>query len=339
MPSSKIDYKSAKKVVRVKNLCKWFPVKRTLFDSITKKPVRYVRAVDDVTLDIYEGEALGLVGESGCGKSTLARTIIRLYEPTSGSIELEGTEISNLNGAALRALRPRMQMIFQDPYSSLNPRMSVEDIIGEILRVHKVVPKGQIKQRVYELMGKCGLTSDYAHRFPGEFSGGQRQRVGIARALALNPNFIIADEPVSALDVSIQAQIINLLSELQQELGLTILFISHDLRVVRYITHRVAVMYLGNIMELGETDDVFSNPMHPYTEVLTKAAPVMDPRNRSREYAIDGETPSPINMPDGCRFHPRCTRCTKRCRMEAPKLSEVKPGRFVACHYPLTEDK
>ena len=335
MPSNKIDYQNGEKLVEVKDLCKWFALKRTVADAVTRKPVRYVKAVDHVSLDVYRGECLGLVGESGCGKSTLARTIIRLYDPTSGSIRVGGTEIATLKGKALRELRPQMQMIFQDPYSSLDPRMTVEDIIGEILQVHKIVEKDKVLERTHELMAMCGLTADYGPRYPGEFSGGQRQRVGIARALALDPKFIIADEPVSALDVSIQAQIINLLGDLQQQLGLTILFISHDLRVVRYITHRVAVMYLGSVMELGETEKIFSQPRHPYTQVLTKAAPVMNPLDRSREYAIEGETPSPINMPTGCRFHPRCTHCTQQCREQAPELREIEPGRFVACHHPL----
>ena len=331
----RFDYARAPKLVEVRDLCKWFPVKRTIADSLARRPVRYVKAVDHVSLDIYQGECLGLVGESGCGKSTLARTIIRLHEPTSGQILLEGTDIARLGSKALRPLRPHMQMIFQDPYSSLNPRMTVRSIIGELLLYHKVVPKDQVDARVEELMQMCGLSADYAHRFPGEFSGGQQQRVGIARALALNPRFIIADEPVSALDVSIQAQIINLLGDLQQELGLTILFISHDLRVVRHITHRVAVMYLGHVMELGPTAALFDHPLHPYTLVLTKAAPVMDPLHRTREYAIEGETPSPIHMPSGCRFHPRCPYCTDRCKEEMPELREVAPGRFVACHRPL----
>ena len=335
MADIRFDYAKAPRLVEVKDLCKWFPVKRTIADSIARRPVKYVKAVDHVSLDIYEGECLGLVGESGCGKSTLARTIIRLYEPTSGEILLEGKDISHLGSKAMRPLRPHMQMIFQDPYSSLNPRMTVRAIISELLLYHNVVPREQVNARVEELMQMCGLSADYAGRFPGEFSGGQQQRVGIARALALNPRFIIADEPVSALDVSIQAQIINLLGDLQQQLGLTILFISHDLRVVRHITHRVAVMYLGHVMELGPTEALFDEPHHPYTSVLTKAAPVMNPLNRSREYAIEGETPSPIHMPSGCRFHPRCPYCTEQCRTEMPELREIGSGRFVACHHPL----
>ncbi|MBQ3425272.1 MAG: ABC transporter ATP-binding protein [Clostridia bacterium] len=332
MAEASFDYGAAGKLIEIRDLCKWFPLKRTIADGLLGREVRYVKAVDHVSLDIFRGECLGLVGESGCGKSTLARTVIRLHAPTSGQILLEGTDIAGLSARALRPLRPKMQMIFQDPYSSLNPRMDVRSIIGELLSYHRVVPKEQVDARVAELMQMCGLSPDYAHRYPGEFSGGQQQRVGIARALALNPEFIIADEPVSALDVSIQAQIINLLGDLQRRLNLTILFISHDLRVVRHITHRVAVMYLGSVMELGATEALFDHPLHPYTRVLTKAAPVLDPLRRTREYAIEGETPSPIDMPSGCRFHPRCPRCTERCRREAPELRQVAPGRFVACH-------
>jgi oligopeptide/dipeptide ABC transporter ATP-binding protein len=335
MAKAKFDYATAPKLVEVKDLCEWFPMKRTIADSVLRRPQKYVKAVDHVSLDIYKGECLGLVGESGCGKSTLARTIIRLYTPTSGEILLNGTDIAKMSNKELRPLRPKMQMIFQDPYSSLNPRMSVRSIIGELLRYHHVVPNDQVDARVEELMHMCGLTADYADRYPGEFSGGQQQRVGIARAIALQPEFIIADEPVSALDVSIQAQIINLLGDLQEQLGLTILFISHDLRVVRHITHRVAVMYLGSVMELAETEALFKHPLHPYTSVLTKAAPVMNPLQRSHEDAIEGETPSPINMPSGCRFHPRCPYCTECCKTEAPQLREIAPGRFVACHHPL----
>ena len=278
------------------------------------------------------------MGESGCGKSTLARTLLRLYEPTSGSVKLGGADISHMKGAELRRLRPQMQMIFQDPYSSLNPRMSVYDTVAEMLRVHKVVPAAEIPARVEQLLTMSGLSMDIAQRFPGEFSGGQRQRIGIARALSLNPAFIVADEPVSALDVSIQAQIINLLAQLQKELELTVLFISHDLRVVRHITHRVMVMYLGGNVEVGPTEEIFTRPAHPYTQVLTKAAPKLDPLNRRRDYAIEGEPPSPINTPTGCRFHPRCPFCTDICRTEVPALAEIAPGRLCACHYPLHSD-
>ena len=322
-------------LLEVDHLCKWFPLKRTIGDVVQKKEKAYLKAVNDVSFQLYKGENLGLVGESGCGKSTLARTILRLYEPTSGTVKLNGQDISHMKGSQLRKLRPQMQMIFQDPYSSLNPRMSVYDTIAEMLKVHNMVPASEIPARVEELLTMSGLSMDIAQRFPGEFSGGQRQRIGIARALSLKPAFIVADEPVSALDVSIQAQIINLLSQLQRELNLTVLFISHDLRVVRHITHRVMVMYLGSNVEVGPTGEIFSHPAHPYTQVLTKAAPKLDPLNRQREYAIEGEPPSPINTPSGCKFHPRCPYCTDRCRQEEPALREIAPGHLCACHYPL----
>ncbi|WP_130869728.1 ABC transporter ATP-binding protein [Intestinimonas massiliensis (ex Afouda et al. 2020)] len=322
-------------LLEVDHLCKWFPLKRTIADVAHHKERAYLKAVNDVSFHLYKGENLGLVGESGCGKSTLARTILRLYEPTSGTVKLNGQDISHMKGSQLRRLRPQMQMIFQDPYSSLNPRMSVYDTIAEMLKVHHMVPPEEIPARVEELLTMSGLTMDIAQRFPGEFSGGQRQRIGIARALSLKPAFIVADEPVSALDVSIQAQIINLLSKLQKELDLTVLFISHDLRVVRHITHRVMVMYLGSNVEVGPTEEIFKHPAHPYTQVLTKAAPKLDPLNRQRDYAIEGEPPSPINTPSGCKFHPRCPYCTDKCRTEVPELKEVAPGHLCACHYPL----
>jgi len=323
------------KVVEVKNLSKWFPLKYGITDVIARKPRKYVKAVNNVTLGIYKGENLGLVGESGCGKSTLARNIVRLYEPTKGKVILNGTDITNMKGAKLRKIRPTMQMIFQDPYSSLNPRMSVYEVISEMLAVHNMVEKSNVPNRVKELLEMSGLSMEIADRFPGEFSGGQRQRIGIARALALEPEIIIADEPVSALDASIQAQIINLLDDLQKRLGLTILFISHDLGVIRYITNRVAVMYLGSIVELGKTKDVFEKPCHPYTLALTKAAPSLDPTNRKRGYTIKGEIPSPINMPNGCKFHNRCRYCKDICKTEEPKYIQVSKNRYVSCHFPL----
>jgi oligopeptide/dipeptide ABC transporter ATP-binding protein len=336
--TKEFDNNSTEKVIETKNLCKWFPQKYSITDQLMKKPKKYVKAVNNVSIQIYKGENLGLVGESGCGKSTFARSIIRLYDPTSGSIYLNGLDITNLKGEELRKVRPAMQMVFQDPYSSLNPRMTVYEILAEMLSVHHMVPKADIPARVNELLEMCGLGSEAAGRFPGEFSGGQRQRIGIARSLSLNPQFVIADEPVSALDVSIQAQIINLLADLQKRLNLTILFISHDLRVVRYITHRIVVMYLGSVVEQGPTEEVFCHPLHPYTEVLTKAAPALDPLNKTKEYAITGEPPSPIDTPEGCSFHPRCTECKEKCKKETPELREVLPGRFVACHYPLLDE-
>jgi oligopeptide/dipeptide ABC transporter, ATP-binding protein, C-terminal domain len=325
------------KLIEIEGLSKHFPIKYRVTDALSGKKRRYVRAVNDVSFSIYKGESLGLVGESGCGKSTLAKSIIRLYEPTSGKIVFRGKDITHLRGKALNAERPAMQMIFQDPYSSLNPRMTVYEIIAEMLKVHRKVPKDRIRDRTAELIETCGLGMEVADRFPGEFSGGQRQRIGIARALSLEPELILADEPVSALDVSIQAQIINLLSSLQKRLDLSLLFISHDLRVVRHITRRVAVMYLGKVVELGETEAIFSMPLHPYTSVLMKAAPVLDPRNRVRDYAIEGEPPSPIDLPSGCPFHPRCTRCRELCSREEPALLAASGGRLVACHYPLID--
>ena len=299
---------------------------------LQRKEKRYLKAVNDVSFQLFKGENLGLVGESGCGKSTLARTILRLYEPTSGTIRLNGTDISHMKGDALRRLRPQMQMSFQDPYSSLNPRMSVYDTIAEMLRVHKVVPAEELPARVEQLLTMSGLTMDIAERFPGEFSGGQRQRIGIARALSLNPAFIVADEPVSALDVSIQAQIINLLKDLQEKYNLTYLFISHDLSVVEHISDAVGVMYLGNLVEYGSTEDIFRNPLHPYTKALFSAIPVPDPTVKMNRIVLEGSIPSPANPPSGCKFHTRCAYCTERCKQEAPVQREVEPGHYVVCH-------
>ena len=317
-------------LLEVEHLCKWFPLKRTAGDVLQRKEKRYLKAVNDVSFQLFKGENLGLVGESGCGKSTLARTILRLYEPTSGTIRLNGTDISHMKGDALRRLRPQMQMIFQDPYSSLNPRMSVYDTIAEMLRVHKVVPAEELPARVEQLLTMSGLTMDIAERFPGEFSGGQRQRIGIARALSLNPAFIVADEPVSALDVSIQAQIINLLAQLQRELELTVLFISHDLRVVRHITHRVMVMYLGRCVEKGTKDQIFNNPRHPYTQALLSATPRLNPDDRRERIKLSGELPSPLNPPPGCAFNARCRRRFGPCTQLQPQLKDYG-GQLVAC--------
>ncbi|MDO4332282.1 MAG: ATP-binding cassette domain-containing protein [Eubacteriales bacterium] len=314
-------------LLEVKNVCKYFPVKR--------RPGKFVKAVDDVSFFVRKGENLGIVGESGCGKSTLARTLIRLYEPTSGTIMLDGNDISGLTGKKLNAARGKMQMVFQDPYSSLDPRMTVYAILKEMLKVHKICPDAEIPEKIEALLSMTGLGRESASRYPGEFSGGQRQRICIARALSSHPEFIIADEPVSALDVSIQAQILNLLKKLQKELNLTVLFISHDLNVIRYISDRVIVMYLGSVVEEGRTEDVFLKPLHPYAEVLTKAVPELDPKVRSRESAIEGDLPSPIDLPEGCRFHPRCKYCQEKCRTERPLLAETDGGRRVACHYPL----
>ena len=322
-------------LLQLKGVSKWFPRKRTIQDALKKTERQYVKAVSDVTMDIYQGENLGLVGESGCGKSTLARTIMRLYEPTAGHIILEGQDISHMRGERLRKERIKMQMVFQDPYSSLNPRMTVYEMLEEPLKVYHMVPPKDIPGQIEHLLRISGLSPEIANRFPGEFSGGQRQRLGIARALALHPRFIIADEPVSALDVSIQAQILNLMADLQEKLNLTILFISHDLHVVRHISDRVVVMYLGSIVESGKTEDVFDRPHHPYTNVLMKAVPSLNVDARSEEYAIEGDPPSPIHIPSGCRFHPRCTFCQEKCRTEQPELVTLPDGRQIACHYPL----
>ena len=321
-------------LLEVEHLCKWFPLKRTAGDVLQRKEKRYLKAVNDVSFQLFKGENLGLVGESGCGKSTLARTILRLYEPTSGTIRLNGTDISHMKGDALRRLRPQMQMIFQDPYSSLNPRMSVYDTIAEMLRVHKVVPAEELPARVEQLLTMSGLTMDIAERFPGEFSGGQRQRIGIARALAVNPEFIVCDEPISALDVSIQSQVVNMLEDMQQELGLTYLFIAHDLSVVRHISNRIGVMYLGKLVEVGDSEEIYQNHLHPYTEALLSSVPLPDPElaHRSEPIMLQGDIPSPIDPPSGCRFRTRCPYATDKCKEAVPEFKEHAPGHWAACH-------
>ncbi len=305
--------------------------------SVIPGQQRTVYAVDGVSLEVWRGETLGLVGESGCGKSTLGRCLMRLYEITDGRILLNGTDITRLGPRELRPFRRQMQMVFQDPYASLNPRRRVGDLIAEPLRVHRHLGRAAIERRLKELMQLVGLHPDHLNRFPHEFSGGQRQRIGVARALALEPGLIVADEPVSALDVSIQAQIVNLLADLQERLGLTYIFIAHDLSVVRQVSSRIAVMYLGAIVETGPTELVYGAPAHPYTEALISAVPVpeLDRPGRRERVVLAGDVPSPMNPPAGCRFSPRCRYATDRCRTERPALRRLPDGREVACHYPL----
>jgi oligopeptide transport system ATP-binding protein len=314
-------------LVEVKNLKKYFPKKRGLFG----REKTYVKAVDDVSFTIYKGETLGLVGESGCGKSTTGKMLMRLLDPTEGQILFEGKEISSLNDNQIREMRKEFQMVFQDPYASLNPRMKVGDIISEPLIIHGC-PKEKREERVQKLLEVVGLSAYHANRYPHEFSGGQRQRIGIARALAVNPKLIIADEPVSALDVSIQSQILNLLKDLQDEFQLTYLFIAHDLSVVEHISDRVGVMYLGKIVELADKETLFQNPMHPYTKALISAVPIPNPRLKRDRIILKGDIPSPSNPPSGCTFHTRCPFATDICKKEIPKLREISSGHFVSCH-------
>jgi oligopeptide transport system ATP-binding protein len=317
-------------IVSVEKIVKRFP-HREGFLGMKK---REVRAVEDVSFSIERGETLGLVGESGCGKSTLGRVILQLIAPTSGRIRFEDQDITGLSESKLRPLRRKMQIIFQDPYSSLNPRMTVRAILGEAMRIQGVVKSaGEESERIATLLGKVGLRPDHASRYPHEFSGGQRQRIGIARALAVNPTFIVADEPISALDVSIQAQIVNLLSDLQEELGLSYLFIAHDLRVVELVSRRVAVMYLGRIVELATSKELYENAKHPYTKALMSAVPVPEPGAKRSRIVLGGEPPSPLDPPAGCHFHPRCPIAQKGlCDKDAPELREISPGHHVACH-------
>ena len=315
-------------VIRVKDLKKYFPVRKGVFG----RTVGHVHAVDGVSFDINEVETLGLVGESGCGKSTVGRTLIRLLEPTSGSIYLGNHELTHLHSKDLRPHRKKMQMIFQDPFASLDPRMTARDIVGELLDVHDGLTRKEKDRRVAELFERVGLRSNQMDNYPHEFSGGQRQRLGIARALSLRPQVIICAEPVSALDVSIQAQVVNLLAELQAELGLSYLFISHDLAVVKHISHRVAIMYLGRIVEIGTRRDLFENPQHPYTESLLSAVPIPDPKARRKVRVLQGDVPSPINRPKGCHFHTRCPYATDRCEREDPVMHDITSSHAVACH-------
>jgi oligopeptide transport system ATP-binding protein len=319
----------AQPLLQVKNLKKYFPIK----GGILSKTVGHVQAVDDISFDLYPGETVGLVGESGCGKSTAARTILRLIEPTGGEVFFEGQDILKLGKKPMRALRRQMQIIFQDPYASLTPRMTVASIVGEPLEIHKIA-KGRAKEeRVANILEKVGLRPEHMRRYPHEFSGGQRQRIGIARALALNPKLIIGDEPVSALDVSIQAQVINLLEDLQREFNLTYLIIAHDLSVVEHISDRVAVMYLGKIVELATDRELYENPSHPYTEALLSAVPRPDPSIKKQRIILPGDVPSPINPPSGCRFHTRCLYAKADCKTVEPPLQDIGDGHYVACHY------
>ncbi len=318
-------------LLRVKNLVKRFPVKGGLF----ARELEHVHAVDGVSFEIQPGETLGLVGESGCGKSTTGRCILRLIAPTSGELWFEGKDVTHASKSELRALTRNMQIIFQDPYASLNPRMTVGAIVAEALIIHGLAKNvGERDDRVMQLLQTVGLHPDHVRRFPHEFSGGQRQRIGMARALAVNPKLIICDEPVSALDVSIQAQVINLLEDLQAQLGLTYLFIAHDLSVVEHISQRVAVMYLGRIVEIASSRDLYTTPRHPYTEALLSAVPIPDPTVVRKRIVLEGDVPNPIKPPSGCHFHPRCPRAQALCKVESPPLREVASGCLAACHFP-----
>lgn len=320
--------------IQVKNLVKYFPIYSR--GVVTKKQVGQVHAVDDISFDIKKRETFAIVGESGCGKTTTARLLLDLIEPTSGEVFIEGEnafhKFKSANKEERLKIRRKMQMIFQNPYGSLDPRMTVSDIVSEPLIIHKTVPKEKRTERVYELLKLVGLEEYHAERYPHEFSGGQRQRICIARALAVEPEFIVADEPVSSLDVSIRAQILNLLGDLQKTMGISYLYISHDLSSVRQISHRVGVMYLGKIVELADTDELFNNPLQPYTQALIEAVPIPDPKTKTMKIVLRGEVPSPINPPKGCRFASRCPEAKQSCREQAPDLMEVKKGHFVSCH-------
>ena len=325
---------SKQPLLSVKNLKKYFPIRKGLLSRIHG----YVKAVDDVSFDLYQGETFGLVGESGCGKTTTGRTILRLLNPTEGTIEFDGHDISSISQNKLRPLRRNMQIIFQDPYSSLNPRMTVKSMLSEVLKFHKIVEKSEIEKEINRLLDIVGLQKTHANRYPHEFSGGQRQRIGIARALSVRPKLIICDEPVSALDVSIQAQIINLLKELQNEFGLTYLFIAHDLSVIEYISDRVGVMYLGKIVEIADSNTLYSNPQHPYTQALLSAVPIPDPEKKSQRIILTGNVPNPIDTPSGCTFHPRCPKAKtkdgflQQCINQHPELLETAENHQTSCH-------
>ena len=315
-------------VLEVRHLRKTFPIKKTFMGKVTRELV----AVDDISFKLMPGETLGIVGESGCGKTTAGRAILKLHQPTGGQIIFDGQDITNYDSKQMRPIRKQMQIIFQDPYSSLPPRSTVGGILSEPVEVHNIVPKGEVKNYVLELMEKCGLRDYYYERYPHEFSGGQRQRICIARALSVNPKLVICDEPVSALDVSIQAQIINLLKQLQREMNLAYVFISHDLSVVKFISDKIGVMYLGGMMEFGTKEDIFNNPLHPYTKALFSAVPNPDPTNKMERIKLEGDIPSPANPPKGCRFHTRCPYAKEICKHIPPEYRECEPGHFAACH-------
>jgi oligopeptide transport system ATP-binding protein len=321
----------AQALVRVENLKKYFPITRGI---VIQRHVGDIKAVDGLSFEIYEGETLGLVGESGCGKSTTGRTVLQLYRPTEGTVYFQDQDLIEMKGEQLRRQRRKMQMIFQDPYASLNPRMTVGNIVGEPLEVHNVASGKERQERVQELLQLVGMNPYFINRYPHEFSGGQRQRIGVARALALNPSFIVCDEPISALDVSIQAQVVNLLEDLQQDLGLTYLFIAHDLSMVRHISDRVAVMYLGKIVELTDRDSLYANPQHPYTEALLSAVPIPDPsvEEQRQRIILQGDVPSPANPPVGCNFNTRCPKVMQVCYDVDPEFKEIAPGHWCACH-------
>ncbi|WP_343242978.1 dipeptide ABC transporter ATP-binding protein [Streptomyces sp. SID12501] len=332
-PSSAAERDEREVLLKVEGLVKHFPIKK----GILQRTVAAVKAVDGIDFEVRKGETLGVVGESGCGKSTMGRVITRLQEPTAGSIHFEGQDITRLNAAGMRPLRRDIQMIFQDPYGSLNPRHTIGSIVSAPFRLQGVEPEGGVKKEVQRLLELVGLSPEHFNRYPHEFSGGQRQRIGIARALALKPKLVVADEPVSALDVSIQAQVVNLMDDLQKELGLTYVIIAHDLSVVRHVSDRIAVMYLGKIVELADRSSLYEAPMHPYTKALMSAVPVPDPKRRgakSERILLKGDVPSPISPPSGCRFHTRCWKATEICRTTEPPLLELKPGQQVACHHP-----
>lgn len=315
-------------ILEVKDLKKYFPIK----GGVLQRVVGHVKAVDGISFNIERGTTMGLVGESGCGKTTVGRTILRLNDKTEGEVLFEGREVFEFSHSEMTALRTQMQIIFQDPYSSLSPRLPIGEIIGEAVREHKLVGKNEYEEYLDNIMAECGLQPYHKDRYPHEFSGGQRQRICIARALALNPKFVVCDEPVSALDVSIQAQIINLLMDLQKEHHLTYLFISHDLSVVEHISDRIGVMYLGNLVEYGSKSDIFRNPLHPYTKALFSAIPMPDPHTKMKRIVLEGNIPSPVNPPSGCKFHTRCKECKEECKTDVPVQKEIEPGHFVVCH-------